>query len=457
MHDFGQALHNAREANPSHILVTFKSDIQSAFLNLPVHPVWQLGQVVVIKGKLYTVQWLVFGNWGSPKIWCGVSWIIAWIVIITVVWRGCLFIWMTFLVGILGTILFAIEAYTDLSNRSSYFSFGNLYHAPLKIENYSMAYHSRSYIDIMKGTISLSPNSIDKIVDKSDQFLQHSCTNHAPKLHGWQQLTGNLNWLLSMLPCHHLVLQALYDKMKSKYFSSSGAFHNISVIHNFIWLWNTIPQSIGICFVNEDQWADADADFVMWTNASSNSSLLNVYDDGPICCLCLPTMWTAITAKESQYFLPWIVGNFVWYFPCCHIFLMPPTSPLDLHIQPLVPLLSSAFFRLASHYTMIPFLQLLESFYILGLTFVYGTSKVQKNIWADLISHLLFDDFESQFTIHSINWFVPPAELLSELEHIWLQRFFGFFGSHNLWCRKVYNRHSDCCYHARSRYLHVYS
>jgi hypothetical protein len=38
MHSFGQALRNARAANPQQTLITFKSDVASAFLNLPAHP-----------------------------------------------------------------------------------------------------------------------------------------------------------------------------------------------------------------------------------------------------------------------------------------------------------------------------------------------------------------------------------------------------------------------------------
>ena len=40
MHMFGQTLHNVKENNPNQCLVTFKSDVATAFLNLPAHPLW---------------------------------------------------------------------------------------------------------------------------------------------------------------------------------------------------------------------------------------------------------------------------------------------------------------------------------------------------------------------------------------------------------------------------------
>jgi hypothetical protein len=55
MRTFGQTLHDARSANPGRHLVTFKSDVASVFLNLPAHPIFQLRQIVKIKGKLFII------------------------------------------------------------------------------------------------------------------------------------------------------------------------------------------------------------------------------------------------------------------------------------------------------------------------------------------------------------------------------------------------------------------
>ena len=55
MWTFSQNLHNACLSNPGRCLVTFKSDIASALLNLPAHPIFQLHQVVRIEGKLFIV------------------------------------------------------------------------------------------------------------------------------------------------------------------------------------------------------------------------------------------------------------------------------------------------------------------------------------------------------------------------------------------------------------------
>jgi hypothetical protein len=59
--------------------VTFKSDVATAFLNLPAHQIFQLHQVVQIEGKLFIVQYLVFDNCASPHCWCTVSGLLCWL------------------------------------------------------------------------------------------------------------------------------------------------------------------------------------------------------------------------------------------------------------------------------------------------------------------------------------------------------------------------------------------
>jgi len=81
MHPFQQSLCDAHTSNPGHCILTFKSDVASAFLNLPAHPLWQLCQVVTVKSKLYIVHCLVFGNHASPHCWCAVSGLLCWLAI----------------------------------------------------------------------------------------------------------------------------------------------------------------------------------------------------------------------------------------------------------------------------------------------------------------------------------------------------------------------------------------
>jgi hypothetical protein len=65
---FSQVLYNTMKDNPSWEIITFKSNVVSAFLNLPAHPLWQMQQVVIVDGSNYIVCRLVFGNRGSRML-----------------------------------------------------------------------------------------------------------------------------------------------------------------------------------------------------------------------------------------------------------------------------------------------------------------------------------------------------------------------------------------------------
>lgn len=60
-------------------IILFKSDVSSAFLNLPAHPIWQIHQTVVVDKLMYIVRRLVFGNRASPHCWCAISGLLCWI------------------------------------------------------------------------------------------------------------------------------------------------------------------------------------------------------------------------------------------------------------------------------------------------------------------------------------------------------------------------------------------
>ena len=78
MHTFGQAIYNAKRAHPNEALVTWRSDVSSAFLNLPAHPLYQLRQVVDVDNIWCLIHQLVFRNCALPRCWCLVSGLMCW-------------------------------------------------------------------------------------------------------------------------------------------------------------------------------------------------------------------------------------------------------------------------------------------------------------------------------------------------------------------------------------------
>jgi hypothetical protein len=126
------------------------------------------------------------------------------------------------------------------------------------------------YIDIDRGSISLSPDSITDIITKLNNFL--NSPDRKARLLDWHRLGGHLNRLLNVLPWGQPALSELYRKTIGK-LGNPFIFINATVRSDLTWLVTTIPQAIGIRFIDEGCWADSEANVRVYTDASLNNGL----------------------------------------------------------------------------------------------------------------------------------------------------------------------------------------
>jgi hypothetical protein len=264
MRSFGQCLHDACQSNPGVPLVIFKDDVATAFLNLPAHPIWQLRQVVLVDGRLYIVRRLVFGNRASPRIWCAVLGLMCWLAIRKLNIVG-LHVYMDNFFGWAHAddlILYHGQLRPHL--QVQLLLFWEAIRCPFedkKQEHGSPLKIIRFWVDINLGTISLAPSSVTNIQLKIDCFLATpSCQ---PILQDWLRLAGHLNWLLNVLPWGRPALTELYRKISGKTQSSCGVHINAEVKRDLMWLSEVIPTAIGVHFLDNGHWAEADADLVI--------------------------------------------------------------------------------------------------------------------------------------------------------------------------------------------------
>jgi hypothetical protein len=407
MHPFGHALRLARQQNPAVDLILYKSDVASAFLNLPAHPVWQLRQVVLVDDKKYIVRRLVFGNRASPRCWCAVSALICWIaerklnIIGLHVYMDDFFGWefasnLVFFHGLWRpkrqVQLLLLWEKIGCPYKDSKQEHGN----PLKIIGF--------WVDVNKGSISLSPDSITDIIDKINKFLSEPSRQHPLRV--WQRLSGHLNWLLNVLPWGRPALSELYRKTSGKSKPSGKIFLNATVHSNLRWLADTIPKSIGIRFLGDEFWADCDADVTIWTDANLRDALSFSFSNNGFV---YQIKQSPLPEKIDILFLELIaILSAVHHLassshPPRHILLF--TDSLD----------SVAMFQSLSASQIMhngPLLAVakivLESGVDLHVRHIMG----KENIRADLLSRLLFDDYRRRFPQDRVRSFVPPRELL---------------------------------------------
>jgi hypothetical protein len=82
LHALGRVLIKAKEKHGNAPLVLFKTDVSQAYRRLPVHPLWQLRQVVTICDKHHIDNNNNFGNRGAGRLWATFFGLVLWIAIV---------------------------------------------------------------------------------------------------------------------------------------------------------------------------------------------------------------------------------------------------------------------------------------------------------------------------------------------------------------------------------------
>ena len=79
--DLGNALRLFRRTSPHEELVVWKADVSEAYRLIPMHPLWQVKQVVSFEGKCYVDQRNVFGGRASQRLFHAVMALVIWIAV----------------------------------------------------------------------------------------------------------------------------------------------------------------------------------------------------------------------------------------------------------------------------------------------------------------------------------------------------------------------------------------
>lgn len=239
-----------------------------------------LRQVVVVDGVFYIVRRLVFGNRMSPRAWCAVSSLFAWIV--SVVFRiedvhdymDDFWGWdeegnTVFFHGRLRPVRQVyLLLFWDMI-RCPYDDIKQLDGSPLKIIGF--------WVDINLGAISIPPSSVEHAVEAITKFIATPSRKLA--LREWSHLAGYLNWILNVFPWGRPALTEMYRKMAGKTHTYASIFLNREVIADLVWFKDLMPRAIGVSFADNGRWPDDVADLIAHTDATLTSAIAFVYSN----------------------------------------------------------------------------------------------------------------------------------------------------------------------------------
>jgi hypothetical protein len=208
------ALVRYRRAHPTTALVMFKSDVSAAYRQLPLHPLWQIKQIVTVDGVRHVDRNTSFGGRGSCRDYTAFMGLVLWIAI-----------FVKLIIGLFGYI----------DDNFSFDEEGNV----LWYEPYQCYYPSKQvkllrlwdeiglphekskqeYAPVLRvigfmidpGRMRVSMDDIDRV-----RLIQHitDFTTTAPggtrrTLREFQQLAGWINWSFNVFPLDNVVADAL--------------------------------------------------------------------------------------------------------------------------------------------------------------------------------------------------------------------------------------------------------
>lgn len=407
MRTFGQVIFNAKQAHPNETLVTWKSDVSSAFLNLPAHPIYQLRQVVDVEGTLRIIHRLVFGNRSSPRCWCSVAGLMCWLAIMKFGIEDLHDFMDDFFSWAFASDLVLYKGVSRPRPQARLLMFWDEIRCPWKDKKQEFGTELKIigfYVDINRGTLTLTDDAISDILNVVRAFL--STPGRRPSLREWLRVGGHLNWVFNVLPLGRPALSEFYRKVAGKSHMNAGIALNADVVRNLEWLVEVIPKAIGVHFVNATHWDDREANLVLWTDASLRLGLGFVYAHQGFAYSISPS-----NAKEKIdiFFLELVAILSAVH----HIALFPhPPKKVLLWTDSLDSVAAYSSLRASEsmHNSVLLALAgiLLETGIDLRIRHIAG----KENIRADLLSRLMIDEFHRRFPSESVRIFSPPRDLL---------------------------------------------
>ena len=407
MRTFGQVIYNAKRAHPNTDLVTWKSDVSSAFLNLPAHPIYQLRQVVDVEGILRIIHRLVFGNRASPRCWCSVSGLMCWIAIKKFDIKDLHDFMDDFFSWALASDLVIYKGIARPRLQARLLMLWDAIGCPWKEKKQEFGMELKIigfHVDINRGTLTLTDESISEVISAVRVFL--ATPGRRPSLREWLRIGGHLNWVFNVLPLGRPALGEFYRKVAGKNLMNAGISLNADVVRNLEWLVEIIPKAIGVHFVDATHWDDYEADFILWTDASLRLGLAFVYAGRGFTYAISPP---SSKEKIDIFFLELVAILSAIH----HIALFPhPPKKVLLWTDSLDSVAAYSSLRAAEpiHNSVLLALAgiLLETGMDLRIRHIAG----KDNIRADLLSRLMINDFHRRFPSESVCLFSPPRELL---------------------------------------------
>ena len=266
------ALLRYRKWYPDKLLIIFKSDVSAAYHRLPLHPLWQLKQIITVDDNRHVDHCTSFGGRGSCRDYTAFMGLVLWIAIF---------------------VKFIQDLFGYIDDNFGFDEEGSvLWYAPyqcyypskqtklLKLWDEIGLPHDKSkqeYAPVLRiiGFL-IDPNLMRVFMDEEDRAkLIQRVTDFAATTPGgtrrslqeFQQLAGWINWSFNVFPLLKPALSNIYAKIASKTEPHAKIFVSKGVQRDLSWYISHVQLSNGIYLFEDVDWDIGDADLVAFSDA----------------------------------------------------------------------------------------------------------------------------------------------------------------------------------------------
>jgi hypothetical protein len=270
MHDLGCAVNRARETNDSSIPLTLiKSDVSTAYRLMPVHPLWQIRQVVTFKGMRHVDRCNIWGNRAAGNIFCSFMGLVLWIAI-KVKHLEDLFAYVddAFSWDFEGNLEFyePYEAFIPEKQCSLLLLWDELgipHEKSKQIHGTSLRIIGFE-VDVSAMTISMPAKALGELIEAVRAFAK---PNKRRTLRDFQRIGGWINWALNVFPLLRPGLCTLYEKIRGKTHSRLPICVSVALCREFIWVANHMEHLPGVNMLSSRKWSAPDTSIHLFADA----------------------------------------------------------------------------------------------------------------------------------------------------------------------------------------------
>jgi hypothetical protein len=255
-------------------LVLWKSDVSQAYRRLPMHPLWQLKQIVTIDGERHVDRCNSFGNRGSCRIWTSFMGLVVWISNKRKITPGFVYIDDNFS-AMLGKVMTFYRRYerqfpTDQAELLQLWDILKVDHELAKQVFGRVLVIIGFEVDANAMTFTMPRAKLTELLAGVQEFTAVSSSKRLARhpLRRFMEIAGWVNWAFNVYPLLKPALSHLYEKISGKSNLKALVYVNHGIARDLDWFRGHVENSTGVHILESLDWDVHEADVEAFCDAS---------------------------------------------------------------------------------------------------------------------------------------------------------------------------------------------